>query len=144
MAKSTIFKILGFVFLIISAFLFIMGLNLNGPRNYFGGLELRPGYIFAAFPLFFLTLVFLGIGFLPEVTKVASQINSEVIDHAGEEIKTSTTKTARVIAPAIKTGVDEIKKDKEQSLKEAKDLYENNLITKEEYNMMRKKILDID
>lgn len=147
MKKTTIFKIIGFILLVVVIVLIVLGLNLSGPRTHFGSLDLKPGYIFAAFIVGFPTLVLLMWGFAPQMTKLGSQMQSEVIEHAKEDIKEATSKTADVIipsvAPAIKKGVEIVKKDKEAELNEAKELLNKNLITKEEYEKMRKNILGI-
>ncbi len=94
-----------------------------------------------------LSIPLLFIGFIPEITKLFAKLQSETIDHAGSNIKESISKQSSTVIPAItpsvKEAVHDIKKNKESRLEEAKSLLDKKLITKQEYEEMRKKILDI-
>lgn len=147
MKKTTLLKIIGFILLFIVILFIFLGLNLTGQRDAFGNLDIKPGFFLAAIILLFPTSILLFSGFAPQIAKLSSQVRSETIDHAGEDIKEATSKTSKTIipaiTPAIKESIHEIKKDKELRLNEAKELLNKNLITKEEYEMMRKNILGL-
>lgn len=95
-------------------------------------------------------------GFGPQLTKFHAKVQQETLDYAGQDIKDVTAKSAETIIPAItpsiKTAVSEIKsglnetnnKTRKELLLEAKHLLDEGLITKEEYENMRKDILDIE
>ena len=109
-------------------------------------LFLIPGVMLA-----FFSLPVWVIALRPALTKMGAKIQSETMDHAGEDISEALDKTIDVGAPAakkvVKTVVGTVKEaingDVKEELLKAKNLYEEGMITKEEYEQLRKKILDI-
>lgn len=152
MKNSTKLKIWGVTQLIIGLSLLILGSTVFRDKSW-DDFAWKPN--FALFvPGMFIAFFAIGIiiaGFNPQITKFSAKLQSEVIDHAKEEIKESISKTADTIVPAItpsiKTAFSEIndckKISKQNQLIEAKILLDNNLITEDEYQEMRKSILQI-
>ena len=89
----------------------------------------------------------LATGFKPSIAKVSAKLHSETMDHAGEDIGEAIDKTIDVAGPALKKTVKTIKSgfvdDTKTKLDEAKALYENGDISEDEYEALRKKILNI-
>lgn len=157
MKNTSKLKVLGFSLLSISLILLILGGTVFRDRSW-DDFAWKPN--FALFvPGMFLGMFSLGLlitGFSPEITKFQAKVRAETVEHASKEIKEATAKTADTIIPAItpsiKTAVHEIKginqsvntKTKKEQLLEAKQLLDDKLISEEEYNAMRKDILDIE
>lgn len=157
MKNTSKLKVLGFSLLSISLILLILGGTVFRDRSW-DDFAWKPN--FALFvPGMFLGMFSVGLlitGFSPEITKFQAKVRAETVEHASKEIKEASAKTADTIIPAltpsIKTAVHEIKrfnqsvntKTKKEQLLEAKQLLDDKLISKEEYNAMRKDILDIE
>lgn len=152
MKNSTKLKVWGILQLIIGFLLLILASTVFRDKSW-DDFAWKPN--FALFvPGMFLSFFAIGIiitGFNPQITKFTAKLQSEVIDHAKEEIEESISKTADTIVPAvtpsIKMALSEFSDIKNQSkrnqLEEAKLLLDDKLITKEEYLEMRKNILNI-
>lgn len=154
--KFKVFGIVGLVvgvFLVVSAFtIFKTCLNCDsgweGHREFFGE-SYSPNlfilFVGSAISIFSISLLF--VGFRPAIAKVGAKLHSETIDYAGGEIGNALDKTVDVVAPAVEKTVKTIKKgfsdDIKVKLDEAKSLYEHGDISKEEYEALRKKILNI-
>ena len=99
----------------------------------------------------FFSLPVWAIALRPALTKVGAQIQSETMDYAGEDVKEAIDKTVDVAAPGakkiVKTVVGSVKEaingDVKEELLKAQQLYDDGLITEEEYQQLRKKILDL-
>ena len=105
--------------------------------GFFGGVAIMGG------------IALLVNGFRPQIAKTNAKLNNETLDEAGKDISEVMNKTVDVVDPAIGKAVTNIQGhikglDKKSRLDEAKALYENGDITKEEYEAMRKDILNID
>lgn len=144
--KATKLKIIGFLILGVGAILIISGIVV-GRDDFFGMPEMSflvPGIFIA-----FISLFILLSGFSPEIAKFSSELDKEIHAHAGQEIYEATKKRADTvvpaITPAIKEAVKEIKDKKtlEELLNEAKILFDKGVVTKDEYEQMRKNILGI-
>lgn len=143
MKKTKKLKIWGFIQLAIGLIILIVGLSMD---PFSGGFFI----IFLGGALTIFSIPILTIGFSPEIAKFNSKIKSETMDHAGEDIKEATSKTASVIipgvTPSIKEAYGEIKgkpKSIEDELSEAESLLNKGVITKDEYEQMRKNIIGI-
>ena len=88
----------------------------------------------------------------PHFTKMRAKLHSETMDYAGEEVSDALNKTAEVGAPAtkkiVKTVVEGVREnqnnnDLKNELLKIQSLYDEGVITKEEYEQMRKKILKL-
>ena len=148
MKNATKLKIWGFTQLCIGALLIILALFVYNDKDMFVNTPntalLTIGSILAV-----LTIPIIFVGFVPEITKFLSKMQSETFDHAKDEIKDAASKQAETVVPAvtpsIKRAYQEIKDEKtiEEKLIEAKTLLDKQVITKEEYEQMRKSILGI-
>lgn len=152
MKKTTIFKVLGFCFLAVGAYLIFIASTKYRDKSFDERIWAPHfGLLSSGSFIAFFSIGLLLTGFNPELTKLGAQLKSETIDHAGEDIKSTVAKTADTIIPAItpsiKEAVSEINDfnddSKEKQLLEAKKLLDSQLITEEEYKQMRKKILGI-
>ncbi|MFA6739467.1 MAG: SHOCT domain-containing protein [Bacilli bacterium] len=106
--------------------------------------------------LFVLSLPILAMGFSPQLTRFQSKLHSETMDYAKEDLQSAIHKTADVIVPAVTPSIQTIasvlaestsptpKTDRASQLREAQKLYDDHLISLEEYTQMRKDILDIE
>lgn len=149
MKKTKIFKIWGAVQLgvglIVVILAFIFKIDMDGPFT-----MPNPGILTLGGFLTSTAVIILIIGFIPEIVKLFSNIKSEIIDHAGKDISEATKKGAETVVPAVtpelKRAYKTIKDEKtiEEKLSEAQRLLDNKIITKEEYDQMRKRILGID
>lgn len=151
MKNSKKLKKWGLTLLIIALILIVLGSTVfrNGWMPNF--VLIAPGSFLAV-----LSLPIIFTGFNPQITKFKSKLHSEVIDYAGEDIKEAINKSADTVIPAItpsiKAAVSEINGDKkvskmdskEAQLIEAKKLLDDNLISEDEYKLMRKNILGIN
>jgi hypothetical protein len=102
-----------------------------------------------------LSLPILISGFNPQIVKIGAKLQSEVIDYAGEDMKQAISKSAHTVIPAvtpsIKQAISDIKnenaKDEDDSIEEqlieAKKLFDDHLISEDEYKQMRRSILGI-
>lgn len=107
---------------------------------------LIPGVlcVFFSFPL-------LVMGFSPQLTRLSAKVQTETVDHAKDDLNESVSKTTDVmmkaVTPSIKTAINELGTTNqislEEQLKEAKRLFDQALITNEEYQALRNKILGI-
>ena len=157
MKNTTKLKIIGCSLLTLSVILMLLGATVFRDRSW-DDFAWKPN--FALFvPGMFLGVISLGFlitGFTPELAKFQAKVQAETVDHAGKEIKVATAKTAETIIPAItpslKTAVSDINsgikassvKSRKEQLLEAKQLFDDRLISEEEYQAMRKDILDIE
>jgi hypothetical protein len=149
-------KIWGFSQLGIAVLLIILGSTVLRDRSW-DDFTWKPN--FALFvPGMFLAVLSLPIiisGFHPQITKLGAKLQSEVMDYAGEDMKQAISKSANTVIPAvtpsIKQAISEIKNEKakeennsiEEQLIEAKKLFDDHLISEDEYKQMRKSILGI-
>lgn len=152
MKNSTKLKVWGILQLIIGFLLLILASTVFRDKSW-DDFAWKPN--FALFvPGMFLSFFAIGIiitGFNPQITKFTAKLQSEVIDHAKEEIEESISKTAETVVPAVTPSIkmalaefSDIKNpSKHKQLEEAKLLLDDELITKEEYLEMRKNILNI-
>jgi hypothetical protein len=145
MKKTTIFKIWGIIQLIIGIALLFLGFSDKDSFDMPNISLIYPGFL-----LIGLSLMILSVGFSPEVAKLKSKIEAETIDHAGKDISEAKRKGAETVIPAVtpelKRAYKTIKDEKtiEEKLSEAQRLLDNKIITNEEYDQMRKRILGID
>lgn len=151
MKNSKKLKKWGLTLLIIALILIVLGSTVfrNGWMPNFA--LIAPGSFLAV-----LSLPIIFTGFSPQITKFKSKLHSEVIDYAGEDIKEAINKSADTVIPAItpsiKAAVSEVNGDKkvskmdskEAQLIEAKKLLDDNLISEDEYKLIRKNILGIN
>ena len=87
----------------------------------------------------------------PQITKMGAELHNETMDVAGEEIKEAVDKTIDVAEPGVKRVVksvagtlkEGVKGNIEEELAKAQKLYDDGLISEEEYEALRKKILGI-
>ena len=99
----------------------------------------------------------LFMGFKPQMVKTAAKLSNETLDYAGKDVSDALEKTVDVAAPAIGKTADVVgtaigkvasnakgETSYKNKLDEVKALYENGDITQEEYEAMRKKILNIE
>lgn len=150
-------KIWGFCQLAIGITLVILGSTVFRDRSW-DHFAWKPNiamFIPGMFLAFMSTPILLS-GFSPQIMKFGSKLQSETMDYAGEDYGKAISKTANVVVssvtPAIKTAftaINEVtntsnKKDRATQLTEAKKLYDDRLISFEEYQQMRKDILDIE
>lgn len=159
MKTSNKFKIAGFICLVVGIVLIVSSLTIfktcvncksgwESHRETFGE-RYNPNFIFLflGIILSFASITLLFIGFGPSITKTSAKLHSETMDYAGKDISDALDKTVDVAAPAIEKTVKTIKKgfsnDTKTKLDEAKVLYENGDISKDEYEALRKKILNI-
>jgi len=156
MKNSTKLKIWGFCQLGLAILLLFLGGVVFRDRSwdYFAW---KPNFLLFGAGLFIglISLPIITAGFNPQLAKFGSKLKSETIDYAGEDMKEAISKSADTVIPAItpsiKTAVSELKTDKKSSqynskadqLTEAKKLFDNNLISEDEYRAMRKNILGI-
>lgn len=148
MKKTKKLKVWGITQLIIGAIIFIVSvINFTSGSFDNAGISMvgtMLGFIIGASAIGIITT-----GFKPELTKLASEVQKETIDHAGKDLSEATSKTAETIIPAVtptlKRAYSEIsgKKTLEDQLVEAKILLDKELITKEEYEALRKNILGL-
>ena len=153
MKNSTKLKIWGFTQLSIAILLIILGSTVFRDKSW-DHFAWKPN--FALFvPGMFLSLLSLPIivtGFNPQIAKFGAKLQSEVIDHAGQDMKSAISKSANTVIPAvtpsIKQAISEIKDDDDDSIKEqlieAKNLLDEGLISEAEYNQIRMRILGIN
>ena len=169
MKVSSKFKVIGIIVLITGIVLTILSFTAfktcvnckpgwEGHRDAFG-----ERYTPNMFLIFFgSTSIMIGISLLfmglrPQMMKTAAKLNNETLDYAGKEVSETLEKTVDVAAPAIEKTADVVgpaigkvvsnvkgKSGKKSQLDEAKALYENGDISEEEYEAMRKNILDIE
>lgn len=149
MKTTTILKIVGAVLLTLGLVLILIGFDVfaksvnSDPYD----LNIKPGFIFSGSFSLFLGLIAMTMGLIPHIAKLQSKVAAETMDHAGDDIKKATSKSAQTIipavTPAIKESIHEINKNKEAQLAEAKELLDKKLITNAEYDEMRKSILGI-
>lgn len=154
--NSTKLKIWGFCQLALAIILLILGSTIFRDKSW-DGFAWKPN--FALFvPGIFLTILSIPVivsGYNPQIAKFGSKLQSETIDYAGKDIQEAISKSADTVIPAItpsiKAAVSEIKSDKntlekntkEEQLIEAKKLFDNQLISEDEYRRMRISILGI-
>lgn len=148
MKKTTKLKIWGIIQLVIGVIIFLVSIinfmNMDYDNPVFSMIGTMIGFIIGTSGF---TIV--AAGFKPEITKLKSDIQKETIDHAGKEISEATAKTADTIIPAVtpslRKAYTEIsgKKTIEEQLLEAKNLLDKELITNEEYELLRKNILGL-
>ena len=156
MKKSTKLKIWGFCQLGLAIILLILGGTVFRDKSW-DNFAWKPNFVLFV-PGLFLALFSLPIilmGFNPQIAKFGSKLQSETIDYAGKDMKEAISKSADTVIPAItpsiKAAVSEINSDKktleenskESQLIEAKKLFDDHLISEEEYRAMRKSILEI-
>lgn len=113
-----------------------------------------------ALTMFSLALWFMS--FSPQITKMSVQLHSETLDVAGKDIQEMASKSIDLAEPIMAKGVDvtepyvkRVTKTKAAAVKEAfdgdvkeelkklQDLYNEGLITSEEYEELRKKKLGL-
>lgn len=145
MKKTKKLKIWGLIQLVIAIILILLGIKSFNNGKGFGMLPI--GMVLGV-----LSLPIISFGFSPELTKLSSEVTKETLEHAGKDLGDVMFKTSHIATPAIKNisgavaeGFKEAKstKSKEELLFEAKELFAKEIITKEEYEEMRKKILGI-
>ena len=156
MKNSTKLKIWGFCQLGLAIILLILGGTVFRDKSW-DNFAWKPNFVLFV-PGLFLALFSLPIilmGFNPQIAKFGSKLQSETIDYAGKDMKEAISKSADTVIPAItpsiKAAVSEINSDKktleenskESQLIEAKKLFDDHLISEEEYRAMRKSILEI-
>ena len=156
MKNSTKLKIWGFCQLGLAIILLILGGTVFRDKSW-DNFAWKPNFVLFV-PGLFLALFSLPIilmGFNPQIAKFGSKLQSETIDYAGKDMKEAISKSADTVIPAItpsiKAAVSEINSDKktleenskESQLIEAKKLFDDHLISEDEYRAMRKSILGI-
>ncbi len=156
MKNSTKLKIWGFCQLTLAIILLILGGTVFRDKSW-DDFVWKPNFALFVPGLFLaiLSLAFIVSGFNPQIVKFGSKLKSEVIDYAGKDIKEAISKSADTVIPAItpsiKAAVSELNSDKKPSknnskreqLIEAKKLFDDHLISEDEYKGMRKSILGI-
>lgn len=144
-------KIWGVIQLIIGPILVLLGTTVfnDGFMPYFP--LFVPGIL-----LSFSAFMIIIFGFTPEITKFMSKVQTETIEHSGQEMGEAYSKMSETVVPAvtpsIKKAVSEINggikkenhNDLEAQLTEIKKLKDKGIITTEEYTEMRKNILGLD
>lgn len=154
MKNTTKLKIWGFCQLAIAIILIILGSTIFRDKKFF---TWKPNFALFVPGLFLSVFSFpiLVLGFNPQIAKFGSKIQAETMDYAGKDIGEAISKTANTVIPAItpsiKEAVSEINKDKKSSDKSdkaaqliaAKKLFNNKLISEDEYKQMRKSILGL-
>lgn len=157
MKKTTLLKIIGFATLVVGLVLIYLGATVFRDRAWddFGWKPNFALFVPGQFLALFSLLIILS-GFAPQITKFQAKVHKETLDYAGEDIKSATAKSAETIIPAItpsiKIAVNEIKdgitnpnvKSKKELLLEAKEMLDEKLISDQEYEVMRRDILDIE
>ncbi len=157
MKTSTKLKIWGLAQLSIAILLMVLGGVVFRDRSW-GDMFWEPNLALFVPGMFLsvLSLPIIFIGFSAQITKIGAKLQSETMDHAGEDIKDAVSKTANTVipavTPAIKEAVSEIKGNhdklentsKKSQLLEAKKLLDEHLISEDEYQQMRQNILGID
>ena len=142
MKTSTKFKIFGFTLMGIAIFLIISSFTVFKLENFPNPACLIPG----AF-LVVISIMILVVGFMPQINKTFAKLDSETMDYAGKDIAEALDKSVDVVSPSIEKTVKAVKKgfssDIKNKLDEAKVLYDNGDISEEEYEAMRKNILNI-
>lgn len=148
MKKTKKLKVWGITQLIIGAIIFIVSV-INFTSGSFDNAGISMVGTMLGFIIGTSAIGIITTGFKPELTKLASEVQKETIDHAGKDLSEATSKTAETIIPAVtptlKRAYSEIsgKKTLEDQLVEAKILLDKELITKEEYEALRKNILGL-
>ncbi|PKK87122.1 MAG: hypothetical protein CVV63_02130 [Tenericutes bacterium HGW-Tenericutes-8] len=155
MKASTKMKVWGLSQLVFAVCLIILGSTVFRDKSW-DDIGWKPNFALFA-PGLFLAVLSLPVilsGFNPQIAKLSAELQSEVIDYAGEDMKQAISKSANTVIPAvtpsIKQAVLEIKNEKdnnndsmEEQLIEAKKLLDDHLINEDEYRQMRKNILGI-
>lgn len=168
MKVSSKFKIAGTILLILGGILVVLSLTSartcvncgqgwEAHKNAFGeSYTPNIGLLFFGSILTFVGIGLLITGFRPEITKTAAKLTNETLDHAGKDISDAMEKSVDVVTPAIGKAADAVApalgkvvsnvkgSNKKSKLDEAKALYENGDISKEEYEAMRKDILGLN
>lgn len=148
MKNATKLKIWGFTQLCIGVLLIVLAFFVFNDKDMFVNTP-NAALLTIGSTLTVLAIPIIFVGFVPEITKFLSKMQSETIDHAKDEIKDAASKQAETVVPAvtpsIKKAYEEIKDEKtiEDKLIEAKNLLDKQVITEEEYEQMRKSILGI-
>ena len=157
MKNSTKLKIWGFCQLALAIILIILGSTVFRDKSW-DNFAWKPNFALFVPGLFlaFFSLPIILVGFNPQIAKFGSKLQSEVIDYAGKDMKEAISKSSNTVIPAItpsiKAAVSEFKSDKktlekdskELQLIEAKKLFDDHLISEDEYRAMRKSILGIN
>ncbi len=157
MKNSQKLKIWGFFQLAFAILLIVLGSTVYRDKSW-DHFAWKPNFLLFV-PGMFLAVLSLPIiisAFHPQIAKFNAKLQSEVIDYAGEDMKEAISKSAGkvvipAVTPSIKEAISEIKGErvntsidsKKLELKEAKKLYDDCLISQEEYQQMRKNILGI-
>ena len=149
MKVSTKLKILAILINVFGAI--VIGLAFVFPEEFAGSTE--PNFAFIGFGAMieFASIGVWGMAFKPYFTKMKAKLHSETMDYAGEEVGDAINKTVDVGAPAtkkiVKTVVSSAKEvltdDVKEELIRAQKLYNEGIITKDEYEQLRKKILNL-
>jgi hypothetical protein len=165
MKRTTKLKIIAGVLLTVAAILIILGAGPLRDKSW-DDFAWKPnfGLFIPGVFLAFITIPLWISSFAPLMTKWGAEIHAETMDKAGSSLQTAGKKTVDVAAPVVSYGFDKMQptvqkginmvseafrghgktKDRAALLTEAKKLYEDKLITEEEYKKMRRDILDIE
>lgn len=153
MKNSVKLKYLGFSLLIIGVILIVLGGIVFRDKTW-SHLGWKPNFALFVPGMFIsiLSLPFIASGYSPQIAKFSAKLSSETIDYAKDEIQESVSKTADTIVPSITPSIkkayseliDKNEMSKRDQLKEAKNLLDDKLISEQEYQEMRKNILEID
>lgn len=157
MKNSAKLKRWGLIQLLIALVLIILGSTIFRDTTW-DGFAWKPNIALFVPGLFLLVLSFpiLVMGYAPQWVRFQSKLHSETMDYAKDELQTAIHKSADVIVPAVTPSIQTIasaiaeakatapKNDRAAQLREAKKLYEEQLISREEYTNMRNDILDIE
>lgn len=146
MKKTQKLKIWGLIQLIVGILLVILGFT-TGRGSFSINMPLLMIGAFVTMTSFWLLM----IGFAPQIAKFSSNVQSEVMDHAKDDIekvydqktdiiKPAVRKMSEVVGDGLKSGM---KSSYEEQLIEAQNLLDNKIITQEEFEQMRKRILGI-
>lgn len=117
---STRFKIIGFCGLLFGIVLIILACTAFAKPAYkldegfprppgFPGLDLwvpkqnNSFLIFLGIAVCMISLVVVGVGFIPQIYKLKAHLVNETMDVAGDDISTAMNRTAQVASPAITT-----------------------------------------
>ena len=155
MKNSTKLKIWGFTQLVVGVILIILSGTVFKEDDGFSDFFWKPNFFLFSLGSMFsvFSLLIIAAGFNPQLAKFNAKLQSEVIDHAGEEIKEVMSKSANTVIPAITPslkeavsviGSNESKLSKSDQLIEAKKLLDEQLISDDEYQKMRSSILGIN
>lgn len=147
MKNTTKVKIWGFTQLVIGAVLIVLAWFVYNKEDMFGNSPNVAMFVIGILLAFWAFIIIIA-GFDPQFAKFSAKMRSETLDYAKDEIKEATSKQAETVVPAvtptIKRAYKEIKDEKsvEDKLKEAKRLFDNEIITAEEYKEIRRRVLD--